>query len=121
MKGVLRHVSEHAEQGAVEAGERVFLFREPIDYTAQANYVAQSDTSGQIEFSYLREGTYSAIWVNDLNRDRRWNPERERAQPFHNQMVDVVQGEERNLGTIYISAPDTVSPRGLMVLVYCLM
>ena len=99
-----------ADRGSVEAGERVFLFREPIDYTAQANYVAQSDTSGQIEFSYLREGTYSAIWVNDLNRDRRWNPEREGAQPFYSQSVDVVQKEERNLGTIYISSPDTVSP-----------
>src|SRR6056297_3781602 len=33
-----------AERGSVDAGERVFLFREPIDYTAQANYVAQSDT-----------------------------------------------------------------------------
>jgi len=100
-----------AEQGSVDAGERVFLFREPIDYTAQANYVAQSDTSGQIDFSYLREGNYSAIWVDDLNRDRRWNPERERAQPFHSQTVEVVQGEERTLGTIYISTPDTVSPR----------
>lgn len=100
-----------ADRGAVDAGERVFLFREPIDYTAQANYVAESDTSGQIEFSYLREGTYGAIWVNDLNRDRRWNPERERAQPFHSETVDVVQGGESNLGTIYISAPDTVAPR----------
>lgn len=100
-----------ADRVAVEAGERVFLYREPVDYTAQANYVAQSDTSGQIEFSYLREGSYSAIWVNDLNRDRRWNPERERAQPFHSQMVDVLQGEEISLGTIYISSPDTVSPR----------
>lgn len=100
-----------ADQGSVEAGERVFLFREPIDYTAEANYVAQSDTSGEINFSYLREGTYSAIWVDDLNRDRRWNPERERAQPFHSQTVDILQGEENNIGTIYIQRPDTVSPR----------
>ncbi len=100
-----------ADQGSVDAGERVFLFREPIDYTAQANYVAQSDTSGQINFSYLREGTYSAIWVDDLNRDRRWNPDRERAQPFHSETVDVIQSEEINIGTIYIQRPDTVSPR----------
>lgn len=99
-----------ADRGSVNAGERVFLYREPIDYSAQANYVAESDTSGQIEFSYLREGTYSPIWVNDQNRDRRWNPERESAQPFHNQTVEVIQGEERNIGTIYISTPDTISP-----------
>lgn len=100
-----------ADQGSVDAGERVFLFRAPVDYEAEANYVAQSDTSGQINFSYLREGTYSAIWVDDLNRDRRWNPERERAQPFHSRTVDVSQGEENNIGTIYIQRPDTVSPR----------
>ena len=100
-----------ADKGSVDAGERVFLFREPIDFTAQANYIAQSDTSGEIDFSYLREGTYSAIWVQDLNRDRRWNPERERAQPFHSETVEVIQGAERNLGNIYISTPDTVSPR----------
>lgn len=100
-----------ADKGSVDAGERVFLFREPIDFTAQANYVAESDTSGEIDFSYLREGTYSAIWVKDLNRDRRWNPERERAQPFHSETVEVIQGAERNLGNIYISTPDTVSPR----------
>jgi hypothetical protein len=100
-----------ADQSSVDAGERVFLYREPIDYSAPANYVAQSDTSGQIDFSYLREGTYSAIWVDDINRDRRWNPERERAQPFHSRTVDVVQGEETNIGTIYIQRPDTVSPR----------
>ena len=100
-----------ADQSSVDAGERVFLYREPIDYTAPANYVAQSDTSGQIDFSYLREGTYSAIWVDDINRDRRWNPERERAQPFHSRTVDVIQGQQTNIGTIYIQRPDTVSPR----------
>lgn len=110
-KGQITARLRDADQGSVDAGERVFLFREPIDYTAQANYVAQSDTSGRIDFTYLREGTYSAIWVDDLNRDRRWNPERERAQPFHSETVDVVQDAIRDLGTIYISTPDTVSPR----------
>lgn len=100
-----------ADRGSVNAGERVFLYREPIDFSEQANYVAQSDTSGQIEFSYLREGTYSAIWVDDINRDRRWNSERERAQPFHNDTVEVIQGVEKDLGTIYIQRPDTLSPR----------
>ena len=100
-----------ADRGSVDAGERVLLYREPVDYTAQANYVAQSDTSGQIDFSYLREGTYSAIWVDDVNRDRRWNPERERAQPFHSQTVNIARDGEKDLGTIYIQRPDTVSPK----------
>ncbi len=100
-----------ADAGSVDAGERVFLFREPVDYTQAANYVAQSDTSGSVEFSYLREGQYSAIWVDDINRDRQWNPERERAQPFHEDIFSVEQGEEIDLGTIYIHRPDTTSPR----------
>lgn len=100
-----------SEKGSVEAGERVFLFREPVDYSQSANYVAQSDTAGSIEFSYLREGAYSAIWVDDVNRDRRWNPERERAQPFHTDSIFVKQGGEVDLGTIYIQRPDTTSPR----------
>lgn len=100
-----------ADKETVESGERVFLFREPVDYTEGANYVAQSDTSGEISFSYLREGTYSAIWVDDLNRDRSWNPDREQAQPFHSERIEVEQGEEVNIGTIYIQRPDTLSPR----------
>jgi hypothetical protein len=100
-----------AEQGTVDAGERVFLFRDPANFTEPANYVAQSDTSGIIDFSYLREGSYSAIWVDDINRDRRWNPERERAQPFHIESFFVEQGEEVDLGTLYIQRPDTTAPR----------
>lgn len=100
-----------ADRGSVDAGERVFLFSEPVDYTRSANYVAQSDTAGSVDFSYLREGQYSAIWVDDINRDRQWNPERERAQPFHEEIFFVEQGEEVDLGTIYIHRPDTTSPR----------
>lgn len=100
-----------AERGSVDAGERVFLFREPVDFTRSANYVAQSDTAGTIDFSYLSEGNYSAVWINDINRDRRWNPERERAQPFHVESFFVEQGEEVDLGTIYINRPDTTAPR----------
>lgn len=99
-----------ADRGSVEAGERVYLYRAPADFTEPANYLAQSDTAGEVNFSYLSEGHYSAIWIDDINRDRRWNPERERAQPFHVKEFDVMQGEEFSLGTIYIHRPDTVSP-----------
>jgi len=100
-----------ADKGSVEAGERVFLYRAPADFSESANYVAQSDTAGEIDFSYLREGEYSAIWVDDVNRDRRWNTERERAHPFHINSFFVEQGGEVDLGTIYIQRPDTVSPK----------
>jgi len=100
-----------ADEGRVEAGERVFLYREPVDFSRSANYVAQSDTAGIVNFSYLSEGTYSALWVDDINRDRQWNRERERAQPFHVESFFVEQGEEVDLGTIYIQRPDTTAPR----------
>jgi len=109
--GTVKARIRDADKGSVEAGERVFLFQEPFDFTSQANYVAQTDTAGRIEFSYLREGTYSAIWVDDINRDRQWNRERERAQPFHVESFEVMQGEETDIGTIYIQRPDTVAPR----------
>lgn len=101
----------HAEQGSVEQGERVFLYRSPADLTERARYVAQSDTAGNVKFSHLTEGTYTALWVDDVNRDRTWNRDRERAIPFHSEEFTVLQGEERDLGTLFIQRPDTVAPR----------
>lgn len=99
-----------AKKGPVDSGERVFLYRSETPLSEPANYVAQSDTAGYITFSYIREGSYRAFWVNDVNRDRRWNPEREAAQPFSVQEFDVEQEGEFNLGTLYIDRADTVSP-----------
>lgn len=98
------------DHGSVEEGERVFLYQSPADFSEPANYVAQSDTAGEINFSYLREGMYSAIWVDDVNRNRIWDRDREFAQPFHRQEFEVIKGEEVDLGTIFIQRPDTVSP-----------
>ncbi len=98
------------DEGSVNEGERVFLYQSPVDFSEPANYVAQSDTSGEINFSYLREGMYSAIWVDDVNRNRIWDRDREFAQPFHQEEFEVVKGEEVDLGTIFIQRPDTVSP-----------
>jgi len=53
---------------------------------------------------------YSAIWVDDVNRNRIWDRDREFAQPFHQEEFEVVKGEEVDLGTIFIQRPDTVSP-----------
>lgn len=98
-------------EGSVESGERVFLYRVPADLSEPANYLAQSDTSGVVNFSYLREGRYTALWIDDVNRNRTWDPTREFAQPFHIKEFEVVKGEEFDLGTLYIQRPDTVAPR----------
>ena len=110
-EGVVKARLRHAERGSVEQGERVFLYRTPADLTEPARYVAQTDTAGIVQFSHLREGTYTALWVDDVNRDRIWDPERERAIPFHSEQFTVLQDQEVDLGTLYIVRPDTVAPR----------
>lgn len=100
-----------AETGRGESGRRVFLYREPFDLTRRANYVAQTDTSGSLSFGYIAEGSYKAFWINDLNRNRIWDRERERAQPFRFETFDVAYGDSLDLGTLFVSIPDTVSPR----------
>ena len=100
-----------AETGRGESGRRVFLYREPFDLTQRADYVAISDTSGSVQFGYISEGTYKAFWVNDINRNRTWDIERERAQPFYVETISVAQGDSVSVGTLYVSTPDTTAPR----------
>ncbi|MCH8568268.1 MAG: Ig-like domain-containing protein [Balneolales bacterium] len=89
----------------------VFLYREPFDLEAQANYVAETDTSGQFRFSYLRSGRYKALWVDDRNRNFRWNRSSETARPFYREFVNVEDGRPARLGTLYVAEPDTVRPQ----------
>ncbi len=100
-----------SKEGSVESGERVFLYRIPADLSEPANYLAQSDTSGVVNFSYLSEGRYKALWIDDVNRNRIWDRTREFAQPFHIEEFQVIKGEEFDLGTLYIQRPDTIAPR----------
>jgi uncharacterized protein (DUF2141 family) len=99
-----------AHTGSGESGRRVFLYREPVDFSQRANYVAQSDTAGSIQFGYLSEGRYRAIWVDDLNRNRIWDTEREPAQPFTVNDFSVEQDQAVDLGTLYVFMPDTTAP-----------
>ncbi|PWN07522.1 hypothetical protein DDZ15_04485 [Rhodohalobacter mucosus] len=99
-----------ARTGSGESGKRVFLYREPVDFSERAMYVAQSDTAGSISFGYLSEGIYRAIWVDDLNRNRIWDPEREPAQPFTEEEFRVVQDQTIDLGSLYYLVPDTTAP-----------
>jgi hypothetical protein len=99
-----------AHDGKRDSGYRVFLYRSPFDLTERANYVAQTDTSGRVQFSYLAEDTYKAIWVDDVNRNRIWDSDRELAQPFHDSTFTISSGEEYDLGTIFVDRPDTTRP-----------
>lgn len=100
----------NAQEGSGEDGYRIFLYREPHDLTTRANYVAQTDTSGQFEFGYIGEGTYKAFWVNDGNRNRVWDRDRELAQPFNIEMFELGESQEIDIGTLFASIPDTISP-----------
>ncbi len=100
-----------ADTGRGESGRRVFLYREPYDLTQRSIYVAETDTAGIVSFGYISEGTYKAFWVNDINRNRIWDRDRERAQPFYSETFDISHGDSVNIGTLYVSIPDTVSPR----------
>lgn len=85
----------------------ILLYREPFDLTEPALYVGQPDTAGIVIFSYLRQGDYSAIAVNDINRNRRYDPPREFAQPAIRSQF-VLDEEELDMGTIYYARADTI-------------
>ena len=100
----------NAETGEGREGERILLYRQPIDLSQRANYVASTDTSGVFEFSYLSEGKYKAFWVNDINRNKMWDPERERAQPFGREFISLADGASDTLGTVFRTPVDTTRP-----------
>lgn len=101
----------NANTGKGDTGDRVFLYAEPFDFTERARYVAETDTAGRIRFGYLSDGSYKAFYVNDINQNRIWDQERESAQPFQLETYQLAQDDSLDLGTIYISSPDTVSPK----------
>ena len=99
-----------AETGKGSSGNRVFLYRSPIDLSRTADYTAETDTSGRFHFSYLRQGEYKAFWANDQNRNKLWEKERERAQPFQRETVILEKAGKDTLSTLYLANPDTTSP-----------
>ena len=96
--------------GKSREGATVLLYRQPYDLTERADYVAQSDSSGRVNFGYLRDGTYKAFWVDDRNRNRTWDKRNEAARPFSIQYVDVNQNVPAQLGILHINEPDTIRP-----------
>lgn len=99
-----------AETGEGNEDQRVLLYREPVDLTQTANYIASTDTSGAFQFAYLSEGNYKAFWVDDRNRNKIWEPEQERAQPFKQEFLELAKAGEDTLGSVFVTAVDTTKP-----------
>lgn len=109
-EGTLLGRVRNAETGEGAEGDKILLYREPIDLTQKADYVASTDTSGTFRFSYLSDGKYKAFWVDDRNRNKIWNRERERAQPFGEEFVELKKAQSDTLGTIFKTPVDTTQP-----------
>ena len=99
-----------AETGEGEEGKRILLYREPYDLTKKADYIASTDTSGQFNFSYLPQGKFKLFWVDDRNRNKIWDPEQERAQPFKKEFVTLEKEDKDTLGTLFSTSVDTTEP-----------
>ncbi|MDG5767174.1 Ig-like domain-containing protein [Balneolales bacterium ANBcel1] len=91
-------------------GERVVLYRHPADLSLPANYVGEADSAGVVRFNYLREGSYKAFWLDDRNRNRRWDRQREAAQPFRTDTLELDPGGELDAGTVFVMKMDTIPP-----------
>ncbi len=99
-----------AQTGEGLMGERVVLYRHPADLEESANYVGEADSAGVVRFNYLREGRYKAFWLDDRNRNRRWDREREDAQPFQADTLELDFAGELDAGTVFVTSEDTIPP-----------
>jgi hypothetical protein len=87
----------------------LMLFKESQSYAEKSYYVGKPDSSGTIRFSYLPEGKYKIIALDDINRNRS-KESFEWAQPIYSEIVDVKQDTSIEIKTIYYSKPDTLRP-----------
>lgn len=100
----------NAQTGMGTKEQRVLLYREPFDLKEKASYIASTDTSGVFQFSYLREGKYKIFWVDDRNRNKIWEGEQERAQPFEKEFVELEKAGSDTAGTVFVTSVDTTKP-----------
>lgn len=110
-KGSIAGRLRNANTGAGEATQNVALYREPINLELPYNYIAETDTGGYFKFSYLKEGAYKAFFFDDRNRNKIWNLEREKAQPFAQDTLRLFKADSLNVGELYIETTDTLSPK----------
>lgn len=99
-----------AENGRAADEQRILLYRQPVDLNRRANYQAQTDTSGSFTFSYLAEGTYKALLVDDRNRNKIWDPGMEKAYSFYEEFINLEKEGSDTLDVIYTVREDTTKP-----------
>lgn len=99
-----------AENGEPAEDQRVLLYRQPFDLTSRATYQAQTDTGGTFNFTYLAEGNYKALIVDDRNRNKTWDKANETAFPFYQETISLQKSSSDTLDVVYIAQPDTIKP-----------
>jgi len=93
--------------GKGEAGRAIGLFRDAL-HNEPAIYINQTDTSGQVSFSYLRQWRYDAVLFEDRNRNRKIDSQ-EFAQPGV-MKVEVGSQKVPTTAEIIYFKPDTLAP-----------
>lgn len=109
-KGKLKGKLLNAKDGSIDKGATVLLYRYPPSLNKPAEYFGETDTAGVINFSYLKPGRYMAFYLDDRNRNKKWDKSIEHAQPFPEKYVTLTQDSVVNLGTLYVTHVDTVRP-----------
>ncbi len=99
-----------AETGEVKVGQRVLLYRFPATFQDKATYVAETDTGGTFRFQYLREGRYQMLAVEDRNLNKAWEPQRETARPFRQDIFTLAKEQKDTLDVMYWFSSDTTRP-----------
>jgi hypothetical protein len=99
-----------ASDGKGAGDQKVLLYRQPFDFTKRASYEAQTDTGGVFEFSYLADGRYKALYVDDRNRNKIWDRGSESAYPFFREFITLAKEGKDTLDVIYTSQVDSIAP-----------
>jgi len=106
----LKAVLKKFENGRPVAGGRVLLYRTPVDFARPALYTGESDTTGVVNFAYLSPGRYKAFWLDDKNRNRKWDRKIEEAQPFPEEFITLEKEDTDSLDALYVVSDDTLAP-----------
>lgn len=104
-----------AKDGSGVENATVLLYRQPIDITQPATYKAQTDTGGNFQFGYLRQGIYQAIYLEDRNRNKVWEEGSEAAQPFQTERIELAKADTTSLEPLYVVQTDSLAPKLLGV------
>lgn len=99
-----------ADDGTGAGDRRVLLYRQPFDLNSKASYEAQTDTGGVFRFTYLADGRYKALLVDDRNRNKKWDRGSESAYPFFNEFITLEREGSDTLDVIYTTQVDSVAP-----------